>query len=126
MCASTSVFSTSGNRRCTPVILIALAHELDLRNIKIYRLRVMALLSSDCRGTVESLSSVHSSSTIAELPFSLLDANCMHVLCRQSSKHFHFSSINSYFVILLFHYSVLRVLQCSLSARDLVTSRNLL
>ena len=38
----------------------------------------MALLSSDCRGTVESLSSVHSSSTIAELPFSLLVANCTY------------------------------------------------
>ena len=49
------------------------------------RLRIPALLSSGCRATAESLSSVHSSSTVAEFT-SGLNANCT---CRDG-KHFHF------------------------------------
>ena len=71
----------------------------------------MALLSSDCRGTVESLSSVHSSSTIAELPFSFLDANCTYRVGKDQSIFIS----GQLKVIPLFRYSVFRVLQRPLS-----------
>ena len=61
------------------------AHSDSYRLTTLYRLRVTALLSSSCRATVKSLSSVHSSTTVAELP-----AECqLHVPCRQNSTLTH-------------------------------------
>ena len=73
----------------------------------------MALLSSGCRATVDSvegLPNVQNSSTTQQWQ-SYLAGWQLHVPCRQSSKHFHFRSIKSYSVIPLFRYSVFRVLQ---------------
>ena len=50
---------------------IYISPELTSMLIPSCRLRITALLSSGCRATVESQSSVHSSSTVAELPRSL-------------------------------------------------------
>ena len=61
------------------------AHSDSCRLNTLYRLRVTAVLSSSCRATVKSLSSVHSSTTVAELP-----AECqLHVPCRQNSTLTH-------------------------------------
>ena len=50
---------------CVHILVLS---SVELTSTPPYRLTVTALLSSGCRATVESLSSVHSSSTVAELP----------------------------------------------------------
>ena len=65
------------------------------------------LLSSGCRATVESLSSVHSSSAVSELP-------CWTPIARAVTakfKAFSFLVIKSYSVVPLFRYSIFCVLQ---------------
>ena len=70
------------------------------------RLRITALLSSGCRATAdtESLSSVHSSSTVAELPRWMPIARAVSA----KFKAFSFPVIKSYSAI---PFSVFRVLQ---------------
>ena len=65
-----------------------------------YRLRVTVLLSSGCRATVESLSSVHSSSTVTDLP-------CWMLIARAVSAEFKAFSFPVIKVIPLFRYSVI-------------------
>ena len=65
----------------------------------LHRLRVTALHSSGCRATVESLSSVHSSSTVAEA--TSLDA------MSAKFKAFSFPVIKSYSVVPVFRSSVI-------------------
>ena len=65
-----------------------------------YRLRITALLNPGCRATVERLSSVHSSSTVAELPRRVLIARAASA----KFKAFSFPVVKSYSV---FHNSVI-------------------
>ena len=69
-----------------------------------HRLRIMALLSSGCRATVDGLTNVQSSSTTQQWQATSLDDNNLHVPCRQSSKHFISGQLK---VIPLFRYSVI-------------------
>ena len=64
-----------------------------------YRLRVTALLSFCCRATIESLSSVHSSSTVAKLPHWMPVANVMST----KFKAFSFPVINISYSVVLCH-----------------------
>ena len=83
--------------------------------VPLHRLRIMALLSSGCKATVEGLSNVQSSSTTKQWQSHLAGWQ-LHVLCWQSSKHFHFWSIK---FILLFHVmpdshcSLYSILECN-------------
>ena len=81
-------------------VLVLSTVELTSILIPSYRLRVTALLSSGCRGTVESLSSVRSSSTVAELPRWMPIARAMSA----KFKAFSFPVIK---VISLSRYSVI-------------------
>ena len=87
--------------------IIALS-SVELTSILVpsHRLRIMALLSSGCRATVDGLTNVQSSSTAQQSSLDP-DDNNLHVPCRQSSKHFISGQLK---VIPLFHYSVFRVL----------------
>ena len=89
--------------------IIALS-SVELTSILVpsHRLRIMALLSSGCRATVDGLTNVQSSSTTQQWQATSLDDNNLHVPCRQSSKHFISGQLK---VIPLFRYSVFRVLQ---------------
>ena len=76
------------------------------------RLRITALLSSSCRAAAETLSSVHSSSTVAELPRSMPIARVVSA----KFKAFSFSVIKSYSainVIPLFRIPRFTASQCS-------------
>ena len=69
--------------------IIALS-SVELTSILVpsHRLRIMALLSSGCRATVDCLTNVQSSSTTQQWQATSLDDNNLHVPCRLSSKHF--------------------------------------
>ena len=85
--------------------IIALS-SVELTSILVlsHRLRIMALLSSGCRATVEGLTNVQSSSTTQQWQATSLDNNNLHVPCRQCSKHFISGQLK---VIPLFCYSVI-------------------
>ena len=69
-----------------------------------YTLRVRALISFGCRATVESLSSVHSSSKVAELPHWMPIAHAMLA----KFKAFSFPVIKSYSDVPVFHSSIIQ------------------
>ena len=85
--------------------IIALS-SVELTSILVpsHRLRIMALLSSGCRATVDGLTNVQGSSTTQQWQATSLDDNNLHVPCRQSSKHFISGQLK---VIPLFRYSVI-------------------
>ena len=85
--------------------IIALS-SVELTSILVpsHQLRIMALLSSGCRATVDGLTNVQGSSTTQQWQATSLDDNNLHVPCRQSSKHFISGQLK---VIPLFRYSVI-------------------
>ena len=89
--------------------IIALS-SVELTSILVpsHRIRIMALLSSGCRATVDGLTIVQSSSTTQQWQATSLDDNNLHVPCRLSSKHFISGQLK---FIPLVRYSVFRVLQ---------------
>ena len=107
--------------------IIALS-SVELTSILVpsHRLRIMALLSSGCRATVDGLTNVQSSSTTQQWQASSLDPddNNLHVPCRQSSKHFISGQLK---VIPLFRYPLFRIPRFTASqGEETVVMRGLL